>query len=250
MIRAGVSGLHGKMGSLTAQTLAKAEGIEYVGGLVRHGTARGPQEYDDLETFVAQAKPQVLVDFSLFPDSKRIVLDAIERGVRPLIGTSGYGAADLADVRSACERTGIGAIVAPNLAIGAVLMMKFAEEAASHYDAIEIIEMHESGKKDAPSGTAMATARRLSEKGAFARAETKVIKAPGARGAQVGGIGVHSLRMPDVVAHQEVLLGGHGELLSIRHDSLSRQSFMPGVLIGVRHAATLTRFVEGLGEFL
>jgi 4-hydroxy-tetrahydrodipicolinate reductase len=250
MIRAGVSGLHGKMGSLTAQTLAKAEGIEYVGGLVRAGTARGPQEYDDLETFVAHAKPQVLVDFSLFPDSKRIVLDAIERGVRPVIGTSGYGAEDLADIRSACERTGIGAIVAPNCAVGAVLMMKFAEEAAPHYDAIEIIEMHESGKKDAPSGTAMATARRLSEKGAFVRAETKVMKAQGARGADVGGIGVHSLRLPDVVAHQEVLLGGHGELLSIRHHSLSRQSFMPGVLLAVRHAAQLTRFVEGLGEFL
>ena len=96
MIRAGVSGLHGKMGSLTAQTLTQAEGIEYVGGLVRRGTARGPNEYDDLEKFVAQAKPQVLVDFSLFPDSKRIVLDAIERGVRPVIGTSGYGADDLA----------------------------------------------------------------------------------------------------------------------------------------------------------
>jgi 4-hydroxy-tetrahydrodipicolinate reductase len=250
MIRAGVSGLHGKMGSLTAQTLTQAEGIEYVGGLVRRGTARGPNEYDDLEKFVAQAKPQVLVDFSLFPDSKRIVLDAIERGVRPVIGTSGYGADDLAEVRSACERTGVGAIVAPNCAIGAVLMMKFAEEAASHYEVIEIVEMHESGKKDAPSGTAMATARRLSQKGAFARSETKVVKAPSARGADVGGIGVHSLRMPDVVAHQEVLLGGHGELLSIRHDSLSRHSFMPGVLIGVRNAVTLTRFVDGLGEFL
>ena len=250
MIRAGVSGLHGKMGSLTAQTLAIADGIEYVGGLVRAGTANGPKEYDNLETFVAQAKPQVLVDFSLFPDSKRIVLDAIERGVHPVVGTSGYGADDLADVRSACERTGVGAIVAPNCAIGAVLMMKFAEEAAPHYDAIEIIEMHESGKKDAPSGTAMATARRLSEKGAFVRAETKVVKAPGARGADVGGIGVHSLRMPDVVAHQEVLLGGHGELLSIRHHSLSRQSFMPGVLLAVRAAAKLTRYVEGLGELL
>jgi 4-hydroxy-tetrahydrodipicolinate reductase len=250
MIRASVSGLHGKMGSLTAQTLAKADDIEYVGGLVRAGTGRGPLEFDDLEKLVALTQPQVLVDFSLFPDSKRIVLDAIERGVRPVVGTSGYGADDLAEIRSACERTGIGAIVAPNCAVGAVLMMKFAEEAAPHYDAIEIIEMHESGKKDAPSGTAMATARRLSEKGAFVRAETKVVKAPGARGADVGGIGVHSLRMPDVVAHQEVLLGGSGELLSIRHHSLSRQSFMPGVLLAVRHAAKLTRFVEGLGEFL
>lgn len=250
MIRAGVSGLHGKMGSLTATTLADADDIEYVGGLVRAGTARGPAEFDDLERFIAQAKPQVLVDFSLFPDSKRIVLDAIERGVRPVIGTSGYGADDLADLRSACERTGIGAIFAPNCAVGAVLMMKFAEEAASHYDAVEIIEVHESGKKDAPSGTAMSTARKLAEKGEFVRAETKVVKAEGARGADIGGVGVHSLRMPGIVGQQEVLLGGHGELLTIRHNSLSRQSFMPGVLVAVRAAAKLTRFVDGLGEFL
>lgn len=250
MIRAGVSGLHGKMGSLTAQTLANAEGVEYVGGLVRPSTAHGPHEFDDIEAFVARAKPQVLVDFSLFPDSKRIVLDAIERGVRPVIGTSGYGADDLAEIRSACERTGVGAIVAPNCAVGAVLMMKFAQEAAPHYDAIEIVEMHEFGKKDAPSGTAMATARKLSETGSFVRAETKVVKAQGARGADVGGIGVHSLRIPGVVGTQEVLLGGGGELLSIRHQSLSRQSFMPGVLLAVRHAAGLTRYVEGLGEFL
>jgi 4-hydroxy-tetrahydrodipicolinate reductase len=250
MIRTGVSGLHGKMGRLTAQTLADAEDMDYVGGLVRAGTAAGPTEYDNLEKFIAAAKPQVLVDFSLFPDSKRICLDAIERGVRPVICTSGYGADDLADIRSACERTGIGAIVAPNCAVGAVLMMKFAEEAAPHYDAIEIIETHESGKKDAPSGTAMATARRLAEKKTFVRAQTKVVKADGARGADVGGIGVHSLRMPDIVGHQEVLLGGSGELLSIRHHSLSRKSFMPGVLLAVRHAAKLTLYVEGLGEFL
>jgi len=166
--------------------------------------------------------------------------------VRVVIGTSGYGEDDLAEVRSAVERTGIGAIFAPNCALGAVLMMKFATLAAPHFDAVEIVETHESGKKDAPSGTAMATARRLASTGAFARAETKVVKAAGARGADVGGIGVHSLRLPGMVAQQEVLLGGHGEILSIRHHSLSRQSFMPGVLLAVRAAEKLDRFVDGL----
>src|SRR5215472_1480111 len=250
MIRAGVSGLHGKMGSLTATTLANADDIEYVGGLVRAGTARGPDEFDDLERFVAHAKPQVIVDFSLFPDSKRIVLDALERGVRPVIGTSGYGPDDLADIRSAVQRTGIGAVFAPNFSVGAVLMMRFALEAAPQYDAVEIIETHETGKKDAPSGTAMATARKLAASGAFARAETKVIKAPGARGADVEGIGVHSLRLPGIVAQQEVILGGNGETLSIKHNSLSRQSFMSGVLLAVRAAKDLTRFVDGLDELV
>lgn len=249
VIRVGVAGANGKMGTLTATALDEAAGIEYVGGLVRKGTAH-PGEFDDLATFVAQARPDVLVDFSLFPDSKRIVLESLARGVRAVIGTSGYGPADLDDIRTAVERTGVGAIFAPNFSIGAVLMMRFAQEAAPHFDAIEIIETHESGKKDAPSGTAMATARKLASAGAFNRAETKVIKAPGARGAEIDGIGVHSVRLPGIVALQEVQLGGHGEILSIRHHSLSRNSFMPGVLLAVRAAKDLTRFVEGLEQLL
>ncbi|MBV8172819.1 MAG: 4-hydroxy-tetrahydrodipicolinate reductase [Candidatus Eremiobacteraeota bacterium] len=249
MIRVGIAGANGKMGALTATTLQAADDIEYVGGLVRKGTAQ-PGQFDDTAAFIAAAKPDVLVDFSLFPDSKRIALDVLERGVRPVIGTSGYGPDDLADIRSAVERTGVGAIFAPNFSVGAVLMMRFALAAAPRYDAVEIVETHESGKKDAPSGTAMATARKLAGSGAFARAETKVIKAPGARGADVSGIGVHSLRLPGIVAQQEVVLGGQGEILSIRHQSLSRQSFMPGVLLAVRAAKDLARFVDGLDELV
>ena len=249
MIRAGIAGANGKMGTLTATALDEAAGIEYVGGLVRKGSAH-PGEFDDLDTFVKRANPDVIVDFSLFPDSKRIVLESLERGVRAVIGTSGYGPDDLADVRSAVERTGIGAIFAPNFSIGAVLMMRFAAEAAPHFDAVEIVETHESGKKDAPSGTAMATARRIAATGAFTRAETKAIKAAGARGAEIEGVGVHSIRLPGIVALQEVQLGGHGETLSIRHHSLSRSSFMPGVLLAVRAAKDLTRFVEGLEQLL
>ena len=238
------------MGSLTARTLARAEGIEYVGGLARRGSTRATDEYDDLPTFIERAKPQVIVDFSLFPDSKAIVLGAIERGVRPVIGASGYGAEDVAEVRAACESTKIGAVFAPNCAIGAVLMMRFADEAARHFGAVEIIEMHEAGKKDAPSGTALATARKLSGAKTFKRAATHVVKSDGARGADIGGVGVHSLRLPGVVAHQEVLFGGDGELLSIRHDSFSRESFMSGVLLAVRAAVKLDRFVDGIGELL
>lgn len=250
MIRAGVAGVHGKMGSLTARTLARAEGIDYVGGLVRRGSERAADEYDDVAAFIERAKPHVIVDFSLFPDSKTIALGAIQRGVRPVIGASGYGADDVAEIRAACERAKIGAVFAPNCAIGAVLMMRFADEAAHHFGAVEIVEMHEAGKKDAPSGTALATARRLSSAKTFARAKTPVVKSNGARGADIGGIGVHSLRLPGVVAHQEVLFGGDGELLSIRHDSFSRESFMSGVLLAVRAAAKLDHFVDGIGELL
>ena len=156
----------------------------------------------------------------------------------------------VAELRAACERTGTGAIFAPNCAIGAVLMMRFASEAARHYPAVEIVEMHETGKKDAPSGTAMATARQLASAGKFARPPTTMMKTEGARGAELDGVGVHSLRLPGVVAHQEVLFGGNAELLSIRHDSFSRESFMPGLLLAVRAAATLDHFVDGLGELL
>jgi 4-hydroxy-tetrahydrodipicolinate reductase len=250
MIRAGVAGAHGKMGLTAAGALADADDIEYVGGLVRSGTAQGSLEFDDLDTFIAKAKPQVLVDFSLFPDSKRIALAAIERGVRPVIGTSGYGADDIAALKAACAKSHVGAVFAPNFAIGAVLMMQFADAAAKHYPAVEIVEMHETGKKDAPSGTAMATARRLTAAGNFKRPATAAVKIDGARGAEHAGIGIHSLRLPGVVAHQEVLFGGKGELLTIRHDSFSRESFMAGVLLAVRAAATLDHFVDGLGELL
>ncbi len=250
MIRVGVAGAHGKMGAVTVAALRASDGLEYAGGLVKPGTAKGEDEFDDFSEFAQRAKPDVMVDFTVFPASKKFALSAIGRCVRPVIGTSGYSADDIVELRAACERSGTGAVFAPNFAIGAVLMMKFAAEASRHYAAVEIVEMHESGKKDAPSGTAMATARRLGKSGAFQRAPTQLVRAEGARGAAVDNIGVHSLRLPGVVAHQEVLFGGVGETLSIRHDSFTRESFMPGVLVAVRAAHGLIRFVEGLEELL
>lgn len=247
-IRVAVAGAHGKMGKVTIETLRSANDIEYVGGLVRQRPAAG--EFDDPLALFAAVKPDVLVDFTHFPDSKTIALAAIEHGIRPVIGTSGYGAPDIEALRAASERKKTGCIFAPNFGIGAVLMMKFAAEAAPHYRAVEIVEMHESGKQDAPSGTAMATARRLDAAGKFERSATKLFKADGARGAEVNGIGIHSLRLPGVVAHQEVVFGGAGETLRIVHDSTSRTSFMAGVLRAVRAAKGLTRFIDGLEELL
>jgi 4-hydroxy-tetrahydrodipicolinate reductase len=249
-IRAAVAGAHGRMGRLAVETLKSASGITFVGGLVRKNTTSHGLEYVNLDRLLADARPQVLVDFTHFPASKEIALACIGAGVRPVIGTSGYGEADIADLRAACERAGVGAVFAPNFAVGAVLMMKFADEAARHFETVEIIEMHETGKKDAPSGTAMATARRLSKIRQFKRPATQLVRAADARGADVDGIGVHSLRLPGVVAHQEIVFGGDAETLTIRHDSYARHSFMSGVLLATRAAAKLDRFVEGLETLL
>jgi len=250
-IRTAVAGAQGKMGQIVSQMLRSADGIEYVGGLVRaRGTQPVTDAYDDIARLLSDARPQVAVDFTHMPDSKSIALACIRAGVRPVIGTSGYGPDDLAELREACAASRVGAIFAPNFAIGAILMMKFSSEAARYFSAVEIIELHETGKKDAPSGTALATARRIAGQRMLERSETPLVKAPGARGASVDGIGIHSLRLPGVVAHQQVVLGGDGETLTITHDSISRSSFLPGVLLAVRAAARLDRFVDGLESLL
>jgi len=247
-VRVAVAGARGKMGMVTREALAAASGMTYVGGLVRERPREG--EFDNPQRLFAAAKPDVIVDFTHMPDSKRIALAAIAAGVRPVIGTSGYGAEDIQELRDACGRAKVGCVFAPNFGIGAVLMMKFAAEAAPFYRAVEIVEMHESGKKDAPSGTAMATARRLAAAGTFDRSPTTLFKAPGARGAETEGIGIHSLRLPGVVAHQEVIFGGEGETLRIVHDSSARTSFIAGVLTAVRAARNLNHFIEGLEQLL
>ena len=255
-IRVAVAGARGKMGTVAIAALDEAPDMSYVGGLVRPGVAMARDESDDLDALLASARPDVLVDFTHFPDSKAIALACIRAGVRPVIGTSGYIADDVDDLRAACERASVGCILVPNFGVGAVLMMRFAAQAAPHYGAVEIVEMHEAGKKDAPSGTATATARRLSaaraasDAGPFRRAPTALTKLEGARGAELDGIGIHSLRLPGVVTHQEVLFGGDGETLRITHDSTSRTSFMPGMLLAIRAAYGLTKFVDGLESLL
>lgn len=255
-IRVAVAGARGKMGTVAIAALQAAADMSYVGGLVRAGADLAGDEFDDLDALLASARPEVLVDFTHFPDSKKIALASIRAGVRPVIGTSGYVSDDVDELRAACERESVGCVFAPNFAVGAVLMMRFAAEAARHYEAVEIIEMHEAGKKDAPSGTSTATARRLAAArasgavGPFRRAPTALVKLAGARGAEIDGIGIHSLRLPGVVTHQEVLFGGGGETLRITHDSTSRSSFMPGVLLAIRAARELTTFVDGLESLL
>jgi len=255
-IRVAVAGARGKMGTTAIAALEAASDLSYVGGLVRTDPNAERSEFSDVDELLASARPEVLVDFTHFPDSKKIALACIASGVRPVIGTSGYVAEDVDDLRAACERETIGCVFVPNFGIGAVLMMKYAADAARHYDAVEIIEMHEAGKKDAPSGKSTATARRLAAARtaapgrSFQRAPTSLMKMEGARGAELEGVGIHSLRLPGVVTHQEVLFGGDGETLRIVHDSTSRSSFMPGMFLAIRAARDLTKFVDGLESLL
>jgi 4-hydroxy-tetrahydrodipicolinate reductase len=212
-------------------------------------------DQDDRLEALVEAGAQVAVDFT-HPDA---VLDnvrfCVEKGIHVVVGTSGLGTAELDSVRSwLADRPGVGVLVAPNFAIGAVLSIRFAELAARFFESVEVVELHHPKKADAPSGTAARTAQVVAQARAAAGlgetpdATTKELD--GARGADVDGIRVHSVRMSGLVAHQEVLFGGEGETLSIRHDSYDRRSFMPGVLLGVREVGSRPGLTVGLDVLL
>ncbi|MGD9890783.1 MAG: 4-hydroxy-tetrahydrodipicolinate reductase, partial [Dehalococcoidia bacterium] len=166
--------------------------------------------------------------------------------------TSAQSEAQVAENASRSRTRGIAGVRATKFAIGAVLMMPFARLAAPHYGSAEVIELHHDGKVDAPSGTALATARAMeaARGGTFTRQEPSTVTIPGTRGGAEGGVSIHSVRLPGLVAHQEVIFGGAGELLTIRHDSLARSSFLPGVLLAVRSAMARNEFVRGLEPLL
>ena len=232
MIKVGVLGAKGRMGSQICAAVAGAQGMTL---------AAGVDEGDDRETL---AGCDVVVDFT----SPGVVMDnlrwCIGQGLDTVVGTTGFDDARVAQVRGwLAAAPGTRALIVPNFSIGAVLMTRFAAQAARFFDSAEIIELHHAGKVDAPSGTAARTASQIA--GARAAAglgpppDATVTALDGARGAVVDSVHVHSVRLAGLLAHQEVLLGGHGETLTIRHDSLDRASFMPGILLGIRSVASL-----------
>jgi 4-hydroxy-tetrahydrodipicolinate reductase len=201
------------------------------------------------------AGADVAVVFSVPGVAVEHVLACVERGVHAVVGTTGWTADRLDTVRSAVAAApGVGVLVAPNFALGAVLLMRFAALAAPHFESVEVIELHHPDKVDAPSGTArhtaqaIAAARARAARGPVPDATTTTL--PGARGADVDGIRVHAVRLRGLVAHEEVLLGGPGEQLTLRHDSFDRASFMPGVLLGVRRVASRPGLTVGLEHYL
>lgn len=261
-IRVAVAGACGRMGTLVAQTVMKQPDMVLVSAIDKQhvgediGTLAmdhpiGITVTDHLADALVQTQPHVLVDFTTLGAAVSHIYTALEHGVIPVVGTSGFSAQTLSDVREAVQRTGTACIIVPNFAIGAVLMMQFAKEAARYFPNAEIVELHHDGKVDAPSGTAIRTAEMI----AAARPErprqpVQEQKFEGARGASVANVPVHSVRLPGLIAHQMVIFGGQGEVLTIRHDSVDRQSFMPGVLLAIRKARSVQGLVVGLEHLL
>jgi 4-hydroxy-tetrahydrodipicolinate reductase len=207
---------------------------------------------DDVD---AVAEADVAVVFSVPDVALDHVLACVRHGVHAVVGTTGWTPDKLDAVRAALdERPGVGVLVAPNFALGAVLLMRFAAMAAPHYESVEVIELHHPDKVDAPSGTAQHTARLIAdarrEAGSAPIPDATATGLAGARGADVDGVRVHAVRLRGLVAHEEVLLGGPGELLTLRHDSFDRASFMPGVLLGVRRIAARPGLTVGLEHLL
>jgi 4-hydroxy-tetrahydrodipicolinate reductase len=235
MIRVFVSGAKGRMGSETVAAINGVPDLELVGEA---------DKGDDLSALLDAAKPLAMVDFSVPEAAMGNIGIALRHGVVPIVGTTGFTPLDIVKVDALCLDHKCGALIAPNFAIGALLMMQFAREAARHMPDVEIIEMHHAGKVDAPSGTAAKTAEMIAEGRAEATPtalpEGAFEKIPGARGGKgAGDIPIHSVRLPGFVASQMVIFGGLGQTLTIRHDSLDRKSFMPGVLLAIRKAPEL-----------
>ena len=201
---------------------------------------------------LAEWTPDVVVDFSHVDWTTQLLPAAIAAGVRPVIGTSGLSDSLVAEAEQACAERGLGGVVAANFALGAVMMMHLARVAAPFFDSVEIIEQHHDGKVDSPSGTAIATAQAMREArdSDFTRRESERETIAGGRGAQLGGASLHSVRLPGLVAHQVTIFGGVGETLTLRHDSMSRESFIPQILRAVRAAPSLDRLVVGLDRLL
>jgi 4-hydroxy-tetrahydrodipicolinate reductase len=255
MTRVGVVGATGKMGREVCRAVLADPGMELVAAVSRTaagqrvadvlGTDGSDLVYTEMLRSVLDAGAEVLVDFTNPSFAPEHISWGIEHGVHVVVGTTGF------DLDPAWDDAPVGIVVAPNFAIGAVLMMRFAQEAARWFDAAEIVELHHDGKKDAPGGTALSTARRVAAARRGDHAATGGDDAhPGARGADVDGVRVHAVRLPGLLAHQEVIFGAAGQTLTIRHDTTDRASFMPGVLLAIARVGERPGLTVGLEALL
>jgi len=256
-IRVVVRGASGRMGQEVISAVSGTPGLELVGAVDLEPPPNTLKLSDgssipfsaDLEYLLAEQKPDVLVDFTVAGAVMPAVRAALRHGVRPVIGTSGLKPEEISEIDQLAREYGLAAALVPNFALGAVLMMHMAKVAARYLDCAEIIEQHHPAKLDAPSGTAIATAEgMLKARGKpFSKPLTRESQS---RGQDYGGIAVHSLRLPGIVARQEVIFGGPGETLSIKHDSVDRKCFMPGVILAIREIGKHEGLVFGLDGLL
>jgi 4-hydroxy-tetrahydrodipicolinate reductase len=258
-IRVLVSG-SGKMGREILAALAQEPDLEPVGvvdGLAEGNSITLPHGptlalAKDAAAIIAKTKPAVAIDFTNAAWTPVLAPTALEAGVRLVIGTSGLPDSFVHGLERDCHARKLGAVIASNFALGAVLMQQMARLASRFYESAEIIELHHDQKVDAPSGTALATAHMMADarNKPFARAKTDRLNLSGTRGGALGGATIHSVRLPGLVAHQEVIFGGPGETLTIRHDTTSRESFMPGIMLATREVMKRDELVVGLERLL
>ena len=242
LIRVLINGSKGRMGKESVNAVSEDTDLVLVAQ-----TDLG----DNLPGKIGQTKAQVVLDFTTAAAAMKIAGCIIESGARPVIGTSGLIPEQVTELQKLCNKQNLGGIIVPNFAIGAVLMMKYSQDAAKYFPHVEVIELHHDLKADAPSGTAIKRANLLAESRGMApqTVDEKEILS-GARGANAENIRIHSVRLPGFVAHQEVIFGGQNHTLTIRHDSIHRDSFMPGVCLACKKVMDLNELVYGLENLL
>ncbi|MFD2704464.1 4-hydroxy-tetrahydrodipicolinate reductase [Salibacterium lacus] len=258
-----IAGPRGKMGKEAVHLVHETEEFELAAvvdsrnaGKKLRDLAGMPDEpalvYDDMQTCLEETEADVLIDLTTPEAGKKHLELALDYYVRPVVGTTGFTDEDIQRLRQKSEEKEMGAVIAPNFAVGAILMMKLSQMAARYFSDVEIIEMHHDNKLDAPSGTAAKTAGMINEVRPPKRQghPDEKEQQSGARGAETDGMRIHSVRLPGLVAHQEVLFGGAGQSLKIRHDSYNRQSFMPGVKLAVESVLQVKTLVYGLENLM
>ena len=256
-----VNGALGRMGQEVARAVLADPDLRFVGAV--EGNAPQPYfpvpEYpelipfsSDLGSLIEKTCADVVVDFT----HTQVAMDAaratLSRRVRMVTGTTGLSEADLEEIRELCQANSVGAVIAANFSLGAVLLMHLSQIASRFFANAEIIEMHHDKKLDAPSGTALATARLMvqARTAGFVHPTTEKEVLPGVRGGEVNGLAIHSIRLPGVMAAQEVIFGGRGQTLSLRHDATSRESYMPGVILAVKEVMKSEQLVVGLDKLM
>lgn len=257
-----VNGACGRMGQAVLKAVQEADGLELVGAVdIKGGAdtgslvglpANGILVETDLEALLARKKPEVMVDFTRPDVVFGNVMTALAHKTSPVVGTTGLSDEQKAEIAKAAEENDTPAFIAPNFAIGAVLLMVMSRQVAKYMPDVEIIELHHDKKLDAPSGTAIQTAAMIAEvrKAHKQGNPDEFEKLEGARGADYEGMHIHSVRLPGYVAHQEVIFGGLGQTLTIRHDSMNRESFMPGVVLAAKKVRSLKGLTVGLDKLL
>lgn len=257
-IRVAIAGF-GRLAGDVARGLAARDDITVVGiarrqsgGATLHLAGADVPVFSSVNGMLAESEPDVIFEATLPEHALEHAIAALEHRVRPVVATSGLSDADLDRLARACVDARLGGVFAPNLSVGAVVLMHLAAIAGRFFDHAEIIEYHRDRKADAPSGTAAHTARLMQRArgGHFVHSPSRTITLDGVRGGESGGIGIHSVRLPGLVAHQEVILGGLGQTLTLRHDATSNDSYVPGAVLAIKHAAATTGLTVGLGALL